>query len=62
MSAVPEVSAEQIASASSKPEEVRKLILKLRWIGMDEEADRLNATLAGLIPAQCTFMGPRDTD
>jgi hypothetical protein len=50
------------ASTASMPEEMRKLILKLRWIGLDEEAERLSATLARIAPSACSFMGPRDTD
>jgi hypothetical protein len=34
------------ASAERTPHELAKLICKLRWIGMEEEADRLLVELA----------------
>ena len=34
------------ASAERTPHELAKLICKLRWIGMEEEADRLLGELA----------------
>jgi hypothetical protein len=62
MSAGAGIPAGNAASPASMPEEMRKLILKLRWIGLDEEAERLSATLARIAPSACSFMGPRDTD
>ena len=40
-------------------EEARKLVLKLRWIGMEEEARRLSETLDS---GACPFVEPRETD
>ena len=34
--------------AHQQPQDVAKLIRKLRWIGMDEEAHRLQAAVASL--------------
>jgi len=33
------------------PEGIRALVLKLRWIGLEQEADELASHLAGIIPA-----------
>lgn len=41
--------------------EVRKLLLKLRWIGMNEEADRLASELARFTP-DVTIAGTYETD
>jgi hypothetical protein len=56
------MTAEKTAPAAAKPAEIRKLILKLRWIGMEEEAERLSASLAEFATAECQVMGPRETD
>lgn len=34
------------------PEELKKLILKLRWIGLESEAEQLCSDLAELAPEQ----------
>ena len=41
--------------------EMRKLLLKLRWIGMNEEADRLASELARFVPG-VTLAGSYETD
>lgn len=41
--------------------ELRKLILKLRWIGLEEEAQELSSRLAELSP-QTTLIGEFETD
>jgi hypothetical protein len=46
---------------AQQPMEVRKLILKLRWIGMEEEADRLASELARFAPG-VTIAGCYETD
>ena len=55
---------EQVAASPRglEPREIRKLILKLRWIGMDGEADRLCHMLARVAPSDCAPMDPRETD
>lgn len=46
---------------AQQPVEVRKLLLKLRWIGMNEEADRLASELARFAPG-LTIAGSYETD
>lgn len=41
--------------------EFRKLLLKLRWIGMNEEADRLASEMARFAPG-VTIAGSYETD
>ena len=62
MQTVSDVSATKNVTATAQPAEVRKLILKLRWIAMEEEADRLSESLARAATIECPLMGPRDTD
>jgi hypothetical protein len=42
--------------------EAVKLIRKLRWIGMEEEADRAQARLGSSSSFDCVLAGPSDTD
>lgn len=37
-------------------------ILKLRWIGLDNEAERIETKLRQVDPACTPLIGPRDTD
>jgi hypothetical protein len=56
----PDVSAEQQTS-----NELVKLIRKLHWIGMEQEAEGAETQLAQLrrvTPADGVFAGPHDTD
>lgn len=55
----PDTSATQRSS-----NEMIKLIRKLRWIGMEEEAERLarEVTVQPSIVADCTVATPRETD
>ena len=53
----PDVSAEQRAS-----NELIKLIRKLRWMGMDGEARRLQVALNGAPKADTVIAEPRETD
>jgi hypothetical protein len=39
-----------------------KCIRKLRWIGLEEEAKRLQIELRGIEPAISALAGPQDTD
>ena len=55
----PDVSAEQRAS-----NELVKRIRKLRWMGMEKEAERIQSQLATYRdpPADSVLAAPRDTD
>ncbi len=44
------------------PVELKKLILKLRWIGLENDAILLHARLAELAPGECAGLWPRETD
>jgi hypothetical protein len=46
----------------AETDELRKLVLKLRWIGMESEAEILSNHLAKTAPADCVFVAPCDTD
>jgi hypothetical protein len=37
-------------------------ILKLRWIGMESEADKIETTLHRIAPESTLVRGPADTD
>ena len=54
---LPDVSTPQRASA-----ELVKRIRKLRWIGMEEDAERLQIALSRLPSEECVFAEPHDTD
>ncbi|HET7084536.1 MAG TPA: hypothetical protein VFI23_07190 [Rhizomicrobium sp.] len=41
---------------------LKHLIHKLRWMGLDEEAENACARLTRLSPAATIFTGPQDTD
>ena len=47
---------------TSSPDDLRKRIVKLQWIGMEDEAERLGRLLAQSKTAYGVWMGPRDTD
>lgn len=44
------------------PSELREFILKLQWIGRDDEAERLAGLLSRTTLAQSVILGPRETD
>ena len=54
---IPDVSADQRAS-----NEMIKLIRKLRWMGMEVEAQRLQVTLDGVPQVDSVVAEPRETD
>lgn len=54
---LPDVSAEQRAS-----NEMIKLIRKLRWMGMESEARRLQVSLRGAARSDSVVAEPRETD
>jgi hypothetical protein len=51
-------------SARQQANELIRLIRKLRWMGMEEEAERAQTELAecGFRPADSVLAAPRDTD
>jgi hypothetical protein len=53
----PDISVEQRASS-----ELVKLIRKLRWIGMEREAERLQTVLRRTPAADSVLAAPHDTD
>jgi hypothetical protein len=56
--------AESTASVTipKEPHAIAKLIAKLRWIGMEAEAERLSLLLARIAPGECRAIGPHETD
>jgi hypothetical protein len=41
---------------------LRGRILKLRWMGMEDEAPEMSQWLAKAVPLDCPLIDPRDTD
>ena len=56
--------AENVNAKHHQPDDCSKLIRKLRWIGMDEEAETLQLALRSLPPDQrgTVSAGPFSTD
>jgi hypothetical protein len=50
------------APARQRANELIKLIRKLRWMGMEEEAERAETALRGVSPADIVLATPSDTD
>jgi hypothetical protein len=50
------------SSSRQTPGELVRQILKLRWIGMEEEAQRLQKVLGRAGPAGSVLANPNDTD
>jgi hypothetical protein len=53
----PDVSTEQ-----QEANRLIRLIRKLRWIGMDKEAERAGAALSSVPPGDSVLAAPHDTD
>jgi len=49
-------------STFAAPADIRKIMLKLRWIGLEDEAETLHQRLKMVGPGQCVAMEPPDTD
>jgi hypothetical protein len=49
-------------SARQQANELIKLIRKLRWMGMEEEAERAETALGRMSPADRVLATPVDTD
>jgi hypothetical protein len=43
-------------------EHYRKLILKLRWLGLEEEAERMRVGLPGALSNFCVLIEAQETD
>ena len=43
-------------------DEIRKMVLKLRWIGHEAEAEQLRQRLDAAVPGEFVAIGPPDTD
>jgi hypothetical protein len=54
---IPDVPADPRAS-----NDMIKLIRKLRWVGMESEAERLRSSLAGMPQLDSVVAEPRETD
>jgi hypothetical protein len=52
----------EVALAERTPTELVKLIKKLRWMGMEEEAARIQILLRRIDAAATLLAGPCDTD
>jgi hypothetical protein len=50
------------APTESTADDMVKLVRKLRWMGMDDEAEQLLRELRAKEPADCVLAAPRDTD
>jgi hypothetical protein len=62
MLSVREVQTEWPIAVPTAPVDLKHLIIKLRWIGMEAEAQRLHRLLDRIAPGECAALWPRDTD
>jgi len=55
---------QDVINAQAASNALVKLIRKLRWMGMDDEAERVQRTVLPLeaLPLDSVVAGPRDTD
>ena len=54
--------ARQMSDVMTSADDLRKRILHLRWMGLDDEAERLCASLARTAVPNVILIGPYDTD
>ena len=52
----------QTANQPVTPQGLKTLILKLRWAGLDQDADKLCHELEHIAPEDCIPLGPAETD
>jgi hypothetical protein len=52
----------QTADRPATLQRLKRLILKLRWAGMDQDADILCHELEHVAPEDCLPFGPAETD
>lgn len=57
-----ETGQERNQTAQHDVEGLKGLIAKLRWAGMDKDADKLCHELEARAPADCLVPGPHETD
>jgi hypothetical protein len=56
------LSRNQAASEAPATQGLKSLIQKLRWAGLDEDAEELCHQLENIAPHACVPPGPRETD
>jgi hypothetical protein len=44
------------------PQGLKKLLVKRRWAGMEQDAEELRHKLEDIAPEECIAMGPVETD
>lgn len=59
---VREVHPEGPIGVPSAPVDIKHLIIKLRWIGMENEAERLHRLLDRIAPGESAALWPQSTD
>ena len=52
----------QTATQPVTPQDLKTLILKLRWAGLDQDADKLCHELEHIAPEDCVPLAPAETD
>ncbi|MGA7673576.1 MAG: hypothetical protein WCA78_00850 [Rhizomicrobium sp.] len=52
----------QTAKKPETTQGLKTLILKLRWAGLDQDADKLCHELEHIAPEDCIPLGPAETD
>lgn len=52
----------QLGNASHATHELAQRIVKLRWMGLDDEAEQVRSTLRKAEPGVTWVVGPCDTD
>jgi hypothetical protein len=57
-----EMSAESAVVVPAAPVDLKHLIIKLRWMGMEGDALKLHRILASIAPGECAALWPMDTD
>lgn len=51
-----------VSAEERRTRELVKRIRKLRWMGMEEEAEQLQSKLPPVLPGEVLIAGPRDID
>jgi hypothetical protein len=51
-----------VAAPQADSQNLLRQILKLRWLGMEGEAERISHLVALVSPAECQLFAPVDTD
>jgi hypothetical protein len=53
---------EGFAASAIPTQELKQLIVKLRWIGLDDDAEEVGTLLKRVAPREVLPVGPLDTD